>query len=115
VNLYVLGLDGEPVPVDDVQAWARWWETADRRIGFDAVGRYDVSTIFLGIDHNWGDGPPVLWETMVFDREGAHRFRDEWCHRYSSRDEAALGHAMTVSLVRAEVETPKPSIKESSK
>jgi hypothetical protein len=46
---------------------------------------------------------------MVFDRESGSQWRDEWCHRYSSRDEAALGHSMTVSLVRAEVagvETP---------
>lgn len=109
MHLYVLGLDGEPVPVDDVQIWARWWETADRRIAFDVVGRYHVSTVFLGIDHGWLGGPPVLWETMVFDRESGSQWRDEWCHRYSSRDEAALGHSMTVSLVRAEVagvETP---------
>ena len=104
MDLYVLGLDGEPLRVEDVQLWARWWETADRRIGFDVVGRYHVSTVFLGIDHGWHGGPPVLWETMVFDAEGESPWRDEWCHRYSSRDEAALGHAMTVTLVRAEVE-----------
>lgn len=26
----------------------------------------EVSTVFLSMDHNYGEGDPVLWETMVF-------------------------------------------------
>jgi len=33
---------------------------------FTRVGPYFVSTIFLGLDHQWGNGPPILFETMVF-------------------------------------------------
>jgi len=39
-----------------------------------------ISTIFLGVDHAWFGGPPVLWETMVFggkDDELQYRFTNE--------------------------------------
>jgi hypothetical protein len=112
---YVLGLDGGVVPIDDLLLWAQWFETADRRVAYDVVGPWRVSTVFLSLDHGFGrdEGPPVLWETMVFGSGEGHR-RDEWCHRYTSREEALLGHATTVALVRTEVEVsePIPAVKE---
>ena len=43
-----------------------------------------VSTVFLGLDHNFTEvGDPVLWETMVFGEDGG-----EICLRYSSEEEA---------------------------
>lgn len=111
---YVLGHDGAVVPIDDLLMWAQWFETADRRVAYDVVGPWRISTVFLSLDHNFdGAGPPVLWETMVFGSGEGH-WRDEWCHRYASRDEALLGHATTVALVRTEVEAsePVPAVKE---
>jgi hypothetical protein len=46
-----------------------------------------VSTVFLGLNHAWDDGPPLLFETMVF-RGG---LSDE-VRRYSTWDEAVRGH-----------------------
>jgi len=38
------------------------------------VGPYWVSTVFLGLDHNWLEvGPPRLFETLVFRTEGKNR------------------------------------------
>ena len=65
VGLYIL--DGKtPVPAVSAIDWGRWFHAAQRRVALTRVGPYCVSTVFLGIDHQWGDGPPLLFETMVY-------------------------------------------------
>jgi hypothetical protein len=54
------------VPCEELMEWAEWFETADRRVFETFVGAYRVSTVFLGLDHSFGHGPPVLFETMIF-------------------------------------------------
>ena len=61
-------LDGKtPVPAD-IMTWAQWFSTNGdgRTVAKTEVGGMLVSTVFLGLDHNWGDGPPPLFETMIF-------------------------------------------------
>jgi hypothetical protein len=89
---YILDDDGRPVPCDDLEAWAYWFETAERHVADDmdegeGAARVRVSTVFLGLDHSWGHGPPVLWESMIFGGP-----LDGEQQRYSSREEALLGH-----------------------
>ncbi len=69
-------------------AWAAWMETADRRVAHDSRGGVTVSTVFLGLDHSFGSGPPMLFETMVFHdgRTGV------CCERYATWDDAVAGH-----------------------
>lgn len=101
---YTLDAAGNPVPEPDLMAWARWMNDGNRRVAFDMVGEVDVSTVFLGIDHNWsGGGAPVLWETMTFGPEPWSS--RQW--RYSSRDDALLGHGVAVELLRAGAEPPE--------
>jgi len=51
-----------------------------------------VSTVFLGLDHNFsGYGPPILFETMIFG--GPYNTYQE---RYRTWDEAERGHARAV-------------------
>lgn len=54
----------------DVMFWARWLEeTKDRFIQQDENKEYFISTIFLGLDHDFGmTGKPLLFETAVFSR-----------------------------------------------
>jgi hypothetical protein len=47
------------------------------------------------LDHGFGGGPPVLWETMVFGGK-----LDQQCERYTSRDLALAGHQDIVNKVR---------------
>jgi len=56
------------VPVDGgVLEWARKFEAMDRRVAHTRVlGMCNVSTVFLGLDHAWGGGRPLLFETMAF-------------------------------------------------
>jgi hypothetical protein len=57
----------------------------------------EVSTVFLGLDHQWhAHGPPLLYETMVF-RDGS----GDDCVRYSTREEALAGHNKVVAECRA--------------
>ena len=69
-NLYYK-LDGKTVvPCDGVVEFGRWFETADRIVKQQDVGHYFVSTVFLGIDHRFGEpGPPLVFESAVFTRE----------------------------------------------
>jgi hypothetical protein len=46
-----------------------------------------ISTVFLGLDHSFGEGKPLLFETMVF----GGKF-DQETNRYSTWDEAEAGH-----------------------
>lgn len=56
-----------------------------------------ISTVFLAIDHAFGDGPPVLYETMVFGSDANAEDR-QW--RYTTRAKAVCGHAAIVKLVQ---------------
>ena len=94
---YYILIDDEAVPCEDVATWARWFETAERHVATDRVGGVQVSTVFLGLDHDWGLGPlPVLWETMIFG--GPH---DEYQERYTSRTAALAGHQRALALVQS--------------
>lgn len=88
--------DRVPVPCDDLLEFARWFEQADRHIALTYLGDgVTVSTVFLGMDHNFGDGPPLLFETMCFGSS-----LNEEQRRYSTYDEAEIGHAVMVRRVR---------------
>lgn len=96
----------EPVQVTDCLEWARWFENFDGRV----VARDDlhdavVSTVFLGLNHQFGDGPPLIFETLVFGGP-----IDGQMSRYSTWDEAAAGHIAMMGLVRLTAEKNKCSI-----
>lgn len=86
-------LDGKIVKrCDDLLAWAKWFECANRHVAKDEKKGVRVSTVFLGLNHGFGDAP--LWfETMIFG--GAH---DQFQERYSTWEEAESGHARAKKL-----------------
>ncbi len=93
---YILNNEGVPTPADLLE-WAKWMENGNRIVARDELGALLVSTVFLGIDHNFSNcGPPVLWETMIFGIKG-----DEYQVRASSREQALANHAEAVSFARA--------------
>jgi hypothetical protein len=98
-------LDGtEPVAVD-LLTWGRWFETADRHVAATTLadGTY-VSTGFLGLDHQWGDGPPLLFETMVFDPSG----ESQDCWRSATWHQAEQGHQAVVAALQPAADPPPP-------
>lgn len=118
---YIL-VDKIPVAVEDILKWAKWIEDIDeRRVALDVLAGFEISTVFLGLDHAF-KGPPMLFETMVFEQLAEPKTRvieiddkiytfgpyereslehiDGYITRYSTWDEAERGHAATVALVR---------------
>lgn len=89
-------LEGKKAVPADLMTWAAWFEKADRRVAFTTIGFSSVSTVFLGLDHQWGDGPPLLFETLV---TGGPMSDD--MERYSTWQEAEAGHREIVERVTA--------------
>lgn len=56
-------------------------------------GKY-VSTVWLGLNHNYGNGAPLIFETMVFPSQG--NFSDLDMERYSTEMAAQIGHTAMV-------------------
>ena len=92
---YVLDENRVCVPAD-LMTWARWFESNDhlRIVAQTKAGEADVSTVFIGLDHAFRDGPREVFETMVFG--GPH---DGHQVRYATWDQAEVGHAETVRMV----------------
>jgi len=75
--------------------WGNWlsdWK--NKRVAETSKGQITVSTVFLGMDHNWGYGPPILFETMIF---GGKYNEEMW--RYCTWEEAEEGHKKACQLV----------------
>jgi hypothetical protein len=81
---------------EEYVAWVGQGFEETKRVAKDTVGDAEVSTVFLMIDHNWGDGPPVLFETMVFGPD-----MGEPCWRYTTWDKAKAGHDRVVAALKA--------------
>ena len=58
-GLYILNSKRQPVPEPDVLKWGRWFEyhRDDRIVKQETVNGKYVSTVFLGMDHQWGGRP----------------------------------------------------------
>lgn len=85
-----------PVLCEDINVWAKWFGDAARHVEKTEIEGVKISTVFLGLDHAWGDeSGPILFETMIFG--GAH---DEEMWRYKTWDEAVKGHEYAVNLVK---------------
>jgi hypothetical protein len=80
--------DGRPSPLGDDAVIAR-----DEVAGLWSTTT--VSTVFLGLDHSWDDGPPLLFETMIFGG-----YYDEYPIRYATIQEARAGHRRVVRRAR---------------
>lgn len=93
---YILDEAGNPVEEPNILAWAKWvGENQNQkhlRKTFFNEQKIMVSTVFLGMNHAFDDGPPILWETMVFGIE-------EYCDRYRTKAEALEGHEKAVLWV----------------
>src|SRR5215216_723942 len=89
---------GERVSRDEYMTLSR----NNRSVGFaeivfDTGDKVEISTVFLGLNHNYyGEGPPLIYETMIF---GGHLNGE--CYRYSTEQQAAEGHMANVERASA--------------
>ena len=75
------------------------------------VGDYEVSTVDLGINHQFLKGlPPLYYETMIFRKNGIHKEKNLFAYyqeRYTTEEEAKKGHEEAVEFVKKELERYK--------
>lgn len=92
---YILDENKQVVKADALE-WARWLEDSKegRRVCYDVTDHGTVSTVFLGLDHAWGGGPPMIFETLVIGGE-----YDGEMERYSTWQQAEDGHAAMLKRV----------------
>lgn len=98
MSKYILDDNGNPMKCTDPLEWAGWFETAGEKriVARDQIGDVLISTVFLGLDHNFdGHKEPILWETMIFG--GPH---NEWQERASTKEGALSNHRIALQLVR---------------
>ncbi len=96
---YILDGKKKTVECKDLMAWAKWFEENNnkRHVADEYIGDVRVSTVFLGIDHSFGGGTPLLFETMVFGGQ-----LDEAQERCSTWEQAEVMHSDMVARVKTE-------------
>lgn len=84
----------------DIEEWIKLNDNPNYRIVKQdelSNGKW-VSTVLLGLDHNFGGGKPLIFETMIFPSKG--NLNEEYCQRYSTLYEAKIGHVEAVYLAQ---------------
>ncbi len=101
--------DGTEITRDDRLLDPASWDNDSRRVGLDEVTfrgeTFNVSTVHLVINHQYGDGPPLLFETMIFAKGD---WADLFMLRYSTEEQALAGHKYIVDTLRRN-ELPDPN------
>jgi hypothetical protein len=84
---------GKPM---ELLEWGKLFEDFSyKRVAEDTLpdGKW-VSTVWLGLNHQYGGGPPLIFETMVFPSRD--KLDELHCQRYSTEEEAVSGHKAIV-------------------
>ena len=94
-------LDGhKTVACDDLIKWAEWYEAGNdnRRVASSSKDGVRVSTVFLALNHAWGENePPLLFETMIFGGE-----HDQFQDRCSTWEQSEAMHKKACELAGIE-------------
>lgn len=93
---YALDEDKNPYPVSIEKAISLGYFAPNRddliRVGKTKIGPYEISTVFLVVNHDHGSGNPVLFETMVFTDDPGLIDDGYEQRRYRTWQEALEGH-----------------------
>jgi hypothetical protein len=77
-------------------------DVESRRVGYDNVEGLEVSTVLMSMDLNFtGQGPPLIFETVVFDHDADGRRNELYCERYATAEGALAGHDQAVEWAKA--------------
>lgn len=103
-------LDGRKIiPCKDLLEFAKYDVFSNNRVGLTEVSGHQVSTVFLGLDHNHtGRGRPILFETMVMFNHEDRDFKSlnflNICKRCCTWDEAVDQHSNIVYQLTVELD-----------
>lgn len=65
----------------------------------DQVGPFRISTVWMGLDHNWCRHEIHIFETMIFCDNPGHDL-DLYQKRYGNKEAALKGHAQTLRMTK---------------
>lgn len=109
LETYILDADHRPVPaaIGSAEYLAFMGDMSKRRVAETTEGDFWVSTVFLGIDHSFGDaGPPLFFETMVQNTKTTHWAGpdgEEIQERCETWGEAIAQHERVVEQLRRDL------------
>jgi hypothetical protein len=92
---------GEVIPLNE---WAELFEDYKYKIvRQDQIGKFFVSTVWLGMDHNFfrfmeKEAPIYIFETMIFADDD---YGDIYQVRYSTEEEALAGHLVAIEEAKS--------------
>ena len=97
---YKLGDNNAPIPAPH-EEWLRLWDWDDlRRVRLSYLlsptSCIEVSTTFLGMDHSFGCGAPILFETLIRGGPIAGHVQ-----RYRTWAAAVAGHEALVQMAES--------------
>jgi hypothetical protein len=77
-------------------------ESPERMVEQTSVNQYWISTVFLGLNHNYYlEGPPPWFETIVFEEKKGKRERSSrFVRHYTTWAEVEAGHRSMVEIIR---------------
>lgn len=94
-KFYRLDENKKAIPCE-LHEWANNFENDENRIIMqEDIGPIKCSTVFLGLDHSYKDGPPLIFETMIFGGE-----HDDYQTRCSTYEEALEMHKVAINLIK---------------
>lgn len=95
---YILDDEGNPQPEPDLMKWAEWIEKGGktRIVKQTKVKGHFVSTVFLGLDYQFQGGVPMLFETMIWDKNDQDIYQD----RHSTKQKAMTAHDRLVNAIK---------------
>lgn len=106
ITHYIL-IDRRVVECEDLMQWAKWMDLSRRdesfRVKQDFVADAWVSTVFLGLDHDFhfeSKGPPIVFETLVSMLGRDDMSYSEVMQRYCTFEQAERGHEAIVDSLR---------------
>lgn len=85
--------DRQGKPIENCLAWGRLFEDKEYKIvkQENMLGKLVfLSTVWLGLDHNFGGGKPLIFETMAFCNKCG--YSELAMDRYTTEKEALVGH-----------------------
>lgn len=94
--------DGNPLTLEE---WADLFQPDYQIVAKTLTEAGEVSTVWIGINHQWGPGPPLVFETMVFEEPGDPSSDNEM-RRYSTEEEALRGHLEVVERLGGPIGVP---------
>jgi len=86
--------DKKAVVCEDINEWGKFMENLDRIVKQEEIGDVRISTVFLGLDHQFGEGEPLVFETMIFGGK-----EDQYQDRCSTWEEAEKMHLKAKKIV----------------